>query len=344
MNQWNYVYKYMIPSLLSKFFFVRISWRKLGKLHTDLCRTCRRWANGNSEEEKNYLQAIADLWPEIEQKCRKNRGLYKFLRDYGISDSLLIPYIFKLSPGYKAMEFHLGYSFDLLDRYVKVTKSHKMAYYMIKHESTAVSFTWRDYLSKKEQVKHALRCGYKPILVVLAAGAMTEWRDFGWKPEFCAKIFGRVEAYDKDPSVTEALTKIYGKPMSDYGINYHVADVSESFADESLRGKVDIISLKGFMSYHHPKKRTLHYLQACYDMLRPGGIVTFDLQVMELQMLRCGTSLGWGGTSLLPDFTPKMAMRRIRKAAKIVGFGVQSVDVDPSERPTFVQFCLQKER
>lgn len=346
LGRWNYVYKYMIPSLLSKIPFVHVSWRKLEQLRTDLCnRVYDQWTLGDVDKREKYLRATVELWPEIRQKCRKNRGLYKFLRDYGVNDPLLIAYIFLLSPGYKAMEFHLGYTFDLFDQYVQVTPLDVMAYYMVMHESTAVSFTWRDYLTKREQAKYVLRCGYKPTLVVLAAGAMTEWRDFGWVPELCPKIFGRIEAYDRDLSVPDALQKVYKKPISEYGINYHVADVSEAFADETLHGKVDIISMKGFMSYHHfPRAETLHYLQACKEMLKPGGIVTFDLQVMEPEMLRCGTSLGWGGTSLFPDFTPGTAIKRVYKAAAAVGLEVQSVDIDPSKKITFVQFCLRKPR
>lgn len=343
LSRWEYVYGYMIPSLLSKIPFVRVSWRKLERLHTDLCRRARdRWAPSDAVKSGKYLRVIAELWPEVKQKCRKNWGLYNFMRDYGADDPLLIAYIFLLSPGYKAMEFHLGYTFDLFDQYVQVTPFSAMAYYMVMHESTAVSFTWRDFLTKREQAKYVLRCGYKPTLVVLAAGAMTEWRDFGWIPELCPKIFGRIEAYDRDPSVPDALRKIYKEPMSDYGINYHVADVDEAFADETLHGEVDIISMKGFMSYHRPKAETRYYLRACKEMLRPGGIVTFDLQVMEPEMLRCGTSLGWGGTSLLPDFTPGTAIKRVYKAAAAVGLEVRSVELDSSEKMTFVQFCLQK--
>lgn len=342
MGAWDYTVKHILTWLLaSKILHIHPSERRLDDLHHDIQEACARWSGGDYDLEVAYLHRVEELWPRIRRQAR-GWSHYNFLRKYGLDSELIFSYIEDLSPDARAMEFALGRSFGLLGQYVKVPRSDTMAYYMVMQESTARSFPWRDYYLQSDIVSYLQRVDYKPAVLSLAAGMATEWRDFGWRPEMLKELYGRVVAYDLDEKLPKYLPKVFGKPIEEYGVEYHTDDVKAILEDENSAGRFDIVYAKGFMSYHFSDNETIYYLSRCKRLLKPGGIFIFDVQTFELQMMRCATTLGWSGTSLKPDSNVRTAIERIFRLSEQVGLRISNYHIDPAnKKPTFVQFCLK---
>lgn len=343
-NVWRYTLKYLFAAMLTLIFHIHVPRRKIERLHGELVAACRKDPGihlyGFTVDE--LLQGLDEMWPRIAKQTR-NIGHYLFVKDHGMYACLILAYIEKWSPGTGAMEFHLGYALSALGQYRKVSPKDEYAYRMVMQESTAKGFTWRDYVFQKDLVEYLLECKYKPNLCVMAGGTMTELRSFSWRPEYFGQLFNRVEVYDRDKGVPDLLKEIYPKPMSEYGINYHIDDVRKAFRDKTLRGQMDIVYAKGFMSYHATDEGTRQYLSEMMRLLKPGGIIIAEWQVREIEMIRCGAALGWGGTTLNPEKNVKKAVERISLHAEALGLKVKNYVVEPgTKHPTFVKFCLRK--
>lgn len=341
---WDYSIKYILMTLLSSLVHHKISDPKIEDFYGQATAMCRRLAQDDAQYEA-YIHGLERMWPKLRQQL-KDPGFYHFVQDHGMDSAFILPYFSVLSPHAPALEASKGFSVDMAGVYRQIPKSDKQGYEICIQEPTLRSFGTRTWLAQEAILGAALDAKTnglpKPNLFLAAAGMMPWFRRYHLQPEMLSDLFGRIVAYDSDPKMPEYLNMVFDRPVREYGIEYHFADLDNAFRSRELWGKFQVALATGIMSYYKSEKETAYMLGGLNQLLAPGGAIVFDLQVMEWSMIRCAVSLAWK-SPLKPDLNPKSALKRIAREAKRQGLIVEYTEVDPyNTRPTLVNFWLRK--
>lgn len=355
-NAWEYSIKYILITLFCKLFRIKTPLKKRARFYEDARELCRRLANGDDGLQQAYLNGLEAMWSKLQQQIL-DPGFYYFVQKYGMESAFLLTYFSVLSPNAPALEAARGYSVDIAGRYREIPESDYQAYNLCVREPTFRSFgqrVWwaqscmlqkvRDYEMKAPEGL----LGYsgkieKPNVLFAPAGMIPEVRYYHLKPEMLKSMFGRIVAYDLDPEMPGYLNMVFKRSMEEYGIDYRLEALERAFVNPELQGLFDVVVANGFMSYHQDEAETLYYLRGFHKLLKPGGVVVFDVQTMEPSMVRCAVTLAWK-LPLKPDRSPKAAIERIREAAKRVGFAGFEYEIDKyNKRPALVNFRLTKQ-
>lgn len=357
-NAWEYSIKYILMTLFCKLFHIRISQRKVAEFYVEARELCRKLADGDDKLLRAYFDGLEAMWPKLQQQIREP-GFYHFVRKFGMDSAFLLTYFSVLSPSAPALEAARGHSVDIAGRYREIPESDYQAYNLCVREPTFRSFgTSRVWAAQSCMLQKALdyemkapdacagSCASveKPNILFAPAGMMPEVRYYRLRPEMLKDLFGRIVAYDNDPKMPEYLKMVFERPVEEYGIDYRMEALERAFDDPELQGMFDVVVANGFMSYHKDDAETLYYLRGFHKLLKPGGVVVFDVQTLEPSMVRCAVTLAWK-LPLKPDRSPKAAIGRIRKAAERAGFAEFEYEVDKcNKRPALVYFHLTKQK
>lgn len=340
-NAWEYSIKYVLITIFAKLFHIRTSQSKIQQFYIDAKALCRKLTGDDTEQLQAYLRGLDQMWPKLQRQL-EDPGFYKFVNKYGMDSAFLLTYFSVLSPSAPALEAAGGFSVDLGGVYRKIPESDYQAYELCVREPTFRSFCRRIWFSQMHFLNYVMETRADPDIFMAAAGLMPAFRRYELRPEMLKKVFGRIVAYDRDPKMPEYLKMVFDKPVDEYGIEYHIADLDVAFEKQELWQAFDIVDAEGLMSYYKDELETKEMLRGFKKLLRPGGIMTFDVQTMEWSMIRCAVSLAWK-LPLKPDKDPRAAIERITRCATAVGLEVVEYAIDDyNKTPALVCFCLRK--
>lgn len=340
-NAWEYSIKYILITIFARIFHIKTSQSKIQQFYVDAQALCRKLTANDAEQLQSYLNGLDAMWPKLQRQL-EDPGFYKFVKKYGMDSAFLLTYFSVLSPNAPAMEAAGGYSVDLSGTYRKIPESDYQAYSLCVREPTFRSFCRRIWFSQMHFLNYVAEYRADPDIFMAAAGLLPVFRRYELRPEMLKKVFGRIVAYDRDPAMPEYLKMVFDKPVSEYGIDYYFEDLKVAFANPKLQQAFDIVDAEGLMSYSQNDTELKSMLRGFKDLLRPGGIMTFDVQTMEWSMVRCAVSLAWK-LPLKPDKNPRAAIERVSRCAAEVGLEIVDYAIDDyNKTPALVCFCLRK--
>lgn len=345
---WSVSVKYILITLLSKLFHIKTTQAKVEAFYYQAKQLCRSLAAVDVQCCDAYLGGLDAMWPRLRYQL-EDPGFYKFVCKYAMESAFLLPYFAVLSPYAPALEAAHGYSVDFGGTYRKVDlMEDPQAFGFVVGERTFRSFNFR-------ALNHQVAClnlsmdmqasGLgKPSIFFAGGGMLPSVRYYYLRPENLQEYFERVVVYDKDPKMREYLKMVFEWPINEYGIEYYFDSFEMAFADECLWGKFDVVDCTGVMSYCQSDDDIDRALSGLASLLKPGGIMLFDRQVMTPDMIRCAVTLAWKTEPpLKPDLTVKRAIRRIEAAAERCDLNVECSFVDEYNTiPALVDFILQK--
>lgn len=329
---WDDGWRYVLPSLASKLFHLKTPWEAVDNIEW--------WFKyylslvDSPEQLEQDLAGLERTWPRMKEMLRNNRGMAKLMDEHGFASRYIYSYILGGASAISLEVFH-GRAYDIAGNFTELSMSDMAAYYAV----------WEPIgVFLRERLMYAQKFLNKQFLRVLSCGA-------GFCPEHrlngfpARQLHHEVLAVDADPRVHEQARMVFGCDPSELGINYRLNTVEYICDSETYAEYFDVVLAQGLLSYYHDfgnNQRTVALLKRLKRVLKPGGIVICDLQVMEPTLLRCALSMGWE-SKLTPDLTAKMAIRRLIKACREAGLQVMEARIDSrNPRPCGVIFRLRK--
>lgn len=344
---WAYSIKYILITLGSRIFRIRTSQAKIEQFYADAKLLCANLTKNDCEQLNKYLKGLDAMWPKL-RKQLEDPGFYRFVYEFAMQSAFLLPYFSVLSPHAPALEAARGYSVDMGGTYRRIDpETDPQTFRFVVGERTFRSFDFRlcnhqTALLNLAADMEASGLG-KPSVFFVGGGMMPMVRFYYLRPEMVKDVFDRVVVYDSDPNMPEYLKMVFDRPLSRYGIDYHFEDAANGFNDLAFQGQFDAVDCTGVMSYCQTDEDIAKMLCGMKKMLKPGGIMMFDRQVMTPDMIRCALTLAWKtDPPLKPELTVKRAITRIRKIAARVGLVVTDTFPDEYNRlPALVDFILR---
>lgn len=321
-HAWKDAWRFILPSLASKLFHVPAAWRDVEEVRY-LMELYLKTVDTPAEFASD-MQGIEAGWPRMREMLRHNRGMTKLMLDHGHHSRIVYPFILQGAQAV-SLEVFFGRSFDLSGNFVEIPLDELAAYYAV-WEPIGVFI--------RERIAYAQRQLRWPKLKVLTCGAgyCPEWRLNDFPAE---NLKHDVTAVDEDERLFDYLQLVYGRDPEELGIHYVRDTIENVCSNEAQFGSYDIVLAQGILSYYRDignNKRTVELLRQLKQMLRPDGKLIFDLQVFEPTLVRCAECMGWE-SKLLPDWTAKSAIRRMKKACAQAGLELTDYKVD-SRNPT----------
>lgn len=345
---WSLSVKYVLITLFSKLFRIQTQQAKVELFYYQAERLCRDLAGSDLQQRDAYLKGLKDMWPKLREQL-KDPGFYGFVCKYAMGSAFLLPYFAVLSPRAPALEAAHGYSVDFGGAYRKIDPvNDSQTFQFVVGERTFRSFNFRALNHQTAMLNLSMDMQVsglgKPNVFFAGGGMLPSVRYYGLHPEDLKKYFDQIVVYDKDPDMRKYLKMVFERPVNEYGIEYHFSGFEGAFADESLWSKFDVVDCTGVMSYCQNDGDIDRMLSCLSLLLKPGGMLLFDRQVMTPDMIRCAVTLAWKTEPpLKPDLTVKRAIRRIEDAAKRCDLNVENYFVDEYNKiPALVDFILRK--
>ncbi len=322
-------WRFIIPSLMSKFFHLKSSWKDVEQVRKDLVEYLE-WTSPTKEELQVQLKGLDEIWPRISQMMRNNRGMTKLMLDHGWQSKIILKYI---SEGAQAssLEVFFGRAYDLAGNFVHLPYDDKAINYSV-WEPIGVFI--------RERIQYAQAVLDRPNLKVLTCGAgfLPEWRLFGFDKK---KLNHEILAIDADERIPARFQDVLGCDPSEMGVTYMTASIENVCQVVYLRDAHDVVLAQGIASYYRDQQKTKDLLAHLARVTKPGGKIIFDLQVMEPTLVRCAASMGWV-SDLSPDWTAKSAIRRVQKVCDELGLTLEYKVDSRNVRPVGVMFTATK--
>lgn len=226
-----------------------------------------------SEEQfaREKAQIMNVIWPWLKTRLKHNRGLVKFMREYGVYSRYFVP-LLRTVPGAWALCVAHGECPDIFGRIQKIPRSDKIYHFAQRDEMFAFARLRKEaVMPELEKTEHAM---------ILGAGTLQEVRQL---QRFSAELLSgpRKEpwlvAYDSDETLKDYYAQVLDEPLTEHGVDFHYSDFREGFADPKNHGAYDCVAALGVASYYDLK----WFLGCVKQMLMEKGVVIFDLQVLD---------------------------------------------------------------
>lgn len=331
-DPWKDAWQFILPSLMSKLLGRKTPWDQVEKVRT-LMESYLKKVDTPKQYHADRIGLNA-TWPRMREMLRHNRGMTKLMLDHGFHSRIVYPYILQGAQAI-SLEVFFGRAFDLTGEFVAFPIDEMAAYYAV-WEPIGVFI--------RERVAYAQKLLAQPHLEVLTCGA-------GFCPEYRLNDFPardlqhHVIAVEADDRVFNHLNLVYGCDPKELGITYLLSRIENIYQNSLYYNRFDVVMAQGLISYYRDvgsNRRTVELLAGLKQLLKPGGRLICDLQSMEPTLIRCAECMGWQ-SKLLPDWTAKSAIRRMKKACQKVGLTMADVRVDSRNRtPCGVMFTLQR--
>lgn len=279
-------------------------------------------------DRRAYQEGLEKIWPNLEQRMLKHPAVYKYVMDFATQSPSLLNFM-SWVPCSETMENAFGYGYNIAEEYGPLSPA-DVAFYWSLREPVLSGIRQRVCYAQGEigrLMQPILRGERKEKLRILfvGAGRAPELRRWGYPTEFLLQQ--EVVAVDEDKGVWSNIDflfqQVHGKTVKELGIRYYNMSFSEFMRNGNWNGYFDLIIANGFMSYYQDEMQTLHMLRGLRSLLKVGGRLVMDLQLLHVSLLRCKFALDWNtNPPLSPDVTDKGAEKRIREACQKVGFDV----------------------
>ena len=219
--------------------------------------------------ERQQIETV--IWPWLELRLLHNKGLVKFMREYGVYSRYFVP-LLRTVPGAWALCVAHGECPDIFGKIQKIPRADKIYQFVERDEMFAFARLRKtEAMTHLEQTQHGM---------ILGAGTLQEVRSlqrFQAERSHGPHAQPWLVACDSDQSLQEYFAQVLDCPLANYGVDYRYVDFREEFADPQNWEAFDYVAALGVASYYDLES-FLGYLK---QIMRPGAVVTFDLQVHD---------------------------------------------------------------
>ncbi len=221
------------------------------------------------KERKQILEVI---WPWFKPRLRHNKGLVKFMEQYGVYSRYFVPLLMYV-PGALALCPAHGEALDIFGKPQRIPMSDALFQFICKDEMYAFARL------RAEDAKPALEKAQRAL--VLGAGTLQEARQL---QRFPMERLNQHEmpwlvAYDMDVRLRQYFDDILTESLEDYGIDYRYEDFRAAFTDAGNYEAYSLVGAWGVASYYDARLEWL--LSNMARMLTADGAIKFDMQVLD---------------------------------------------------------------
>lgn len=245
----------------------------------ELTHILEQWLDffySTAETEEQFLREkeriLSVSWPWLKPRLEHNRGLVKFMREYGVYSRHFVP-LLTCVPGALALCPAHGECIDIFGKPQRIPKWDKLYQFIHKDEMYAFArLRAEDAKSALEKVGRAMIWG---------AGTLQEVRQL---QRFSLERLKQHDtpwlvAYDTDTRLQDYYAAVLEYPLDCYGVEFCYDDFRSAVTKLEHRGKFDLLGAWGLASYYDDELE--QFLSDMKMMLAPGGIIKFDVQVLD---------------------------------------------------------------
>ena len=221
------------------------------------------------------------IWKFVGPKVEANAGLAEFIRDYqGHKSEYFFPWLVNVfrSPA-TALEISYGAGPNLNgDWYEDILDTDDPIVPFIKDDPAFVYNRERQLivadLASSIQDIGARELKKRPLKIVdFGAGRLAWIRRHGFSAD---PGLVQIYAFDRDPSIKPE--QLFDEDLESLGVHFKHGDFTAQFNNPDCR-EADLIILGGVASYIPTSDFSLKIIPAIYNLLNPGGVFFFDLQI-----------------------------------------------------------------
>lgn len=313
INQWWHGMRFVLNTMLSRrpLPWRRVSKRELQHIYDELLTHCALVSDRKQfEQDKLGLDTI---WPKMRALIRKNPGLAKFMREYGVHSRFFLQFLYHV-PQASSLGAAFGEGHDMSGKYTQIPQSDLMYRFSVQDEM----FVW---LRQRTRLVQAQMQTAKSVLFI-GAGSLPELRRYDYP---LGKLKQRIVGYDSNLQLRDHLAEVFAKSLEEYGIEYHFESFETAFADKANWGQYDLVVANGVLSYYTRHKQLIAMLKNMKLMLSrsENSLMMFDLQLMRMELIRDAVVLNWRTKpQIKPEKSLQAAMRKVRRACAKEGLEV----------------------
>lgn len=335
-DEWRFTKKYLLWKLVP---WYRVPEKKLAHLKHRLLARFAMVAT-NEEEYQAYAAALDISWPQMKEKFRKNPALYQFMMEYGVHSEFFYPFLMRV-PNATTLEVVGGKCFDMLGRLREIPRTDALYQFIYSDEM----FRW--IVTRMEVEGKYLRDARRVFF--LGGGLLQSLRYNNYKPRFPGQ---EVVAYDLNTDLKPELDKLYAiapvrsataatkyrnRLLDGVNIEYYFQPATRAFDKPDYQGYFDLVDASGVFSYRENLDELRGMLRGALRILRPGGILLFDLQVLRKVLLFDKFILDWNSQpSMKPEKNVQAAIQMVNQLCNELGVMVEVV----AQEPIGVQFAV----
>lgn len=297
MDEWRFTKKALLWKLAP---WYRVPEKKLAHLRQRLL-TRFAMSAANEEECEEYFAAFDDSWPQMKEKFRKNPVLYQFMLEYGVHSEFFYPFLMRV-PNATTLEVVGGNCYDMLGRLRKVPRTDALYPFIFGDEM----FGWVGARMRGEQA-----CLQKAEKVFFIGGGLLQalrYRDY--RPLVPEQ---EIIACDVNADLRSELDRLYADPPAGMTIRYYFDSAEQMSRRPEYQAYFDMVDASGVFSYRNDLDDFRRMLRGALRMLRPNGILLFDLQILRKVLLFDKLILDW---NTQPSMKPE---KDVRAAIDLVG-------------------------
>lgn len=313
VNSWWHGMRFVFNTLLSRrpLPWRHVSKRELQHIYDELLTHCA--LVDDQKQLKLDKLGLDAIWPEMRALIRKNPGLAKFMREYGVHSRFFLQFLYHV-PQASSLGAAFGEGHDMSGKYTQIPQSDLMYRFSVQDEM----FVWLRQRTRlvQEQMQDA------QSILFIGAGSLPELRRYDYPLE---KLEQRVVGYDSNLQLRSHLAEVFDKPVEDYGIEYHFESFEAAFTDKGNWSQYDLVVANGVLSYYTKHKQLVKMLNNMKLMLSQNdkSLIMFDLQLMRMELIRDAVVLNWRTKpQIKPEKTLQNAIRKVCKACAKIGLDV----------------------
>lgn len=313
IDQWWHGMRFVTDTVLSRrpLPWRRVSKRALQHIYDELLTHCA--LIDDAEQLKLDKLGLDAIWPKMRVLIRKNPGLAKFMREYGVHSRFFLQFLYHV-PQASSLGAAFGEGHDMSGKYTQIPRSDLMYRFSAQDEM----FVW---LRRRTKLVQTQMQNAKSILFI-GAGSLPEVRRYEYP---LGRIKQQIVGYDNNLELRDHLAEVFAKPIEEYGIDYHFESFEAAFANKNNWRQYDLVVANGVLSYYTKHKQLVSMLKNMKLMLSQdnGSKIMFDLQLMRMELIRDAVVLGWKTKpQIKPEKSLEVAMQKVRKACAKVGLKV----------------------
>lgn len=313
ISQWWHGMRFVFNTLLSRrpLPWRRVSKHELSHIYNELLTHCA--LVDSPEQYKLDKLGLDTIWPKMSVLIRKNPGLAKFMREYGVHSRFFLQFLYHV-PQASSLGAAFGEGHDMSGKYTQIPQSDLMYRFSAQDEM----FVWLRRRTKMVQD----RLKKSKSVLFIGAGSLPELRRYDFP---LGQLKQRVVGYDSNLALRAHLAEVFDKPLETHGIDYHFESFEMAFNDKKNWGQYDLVVANGVLSYYTKHAQLENMLKNMKLMLADGkaSTIMFDLQLMQMELVRDAVVLNWRTKpQIKPEKSLQVAVSKVKKVCAKLGLQI----------------------
>lgn len=252
---------------------------------------CTKVHGADTTALQKDISGIDEIWPEMRVRFKNSLSLTQMMLNYGADSRYFYQYLYLTGNNLCAV------SLEAKDGYAIPVSAGDMTHGVVFEK--VPSDDWF-YLICVEEPSFAARRATDGVFqtVLRGAGAIFEagagllpaYRNYDYP---LGQLNQRIVACDADPRMLDFLPIVFGKPLSECGIEYVIGDLMDVMARPEYRGRFDVVRMTGIMSYFPDPVDRLKIMRLAQGLLKPGGVILTDDWVVGMSLVRSSLTTLW---------------------------------------------------